>query len=127
MWKSVLQGCLIVLLLMVAPLQAQAFENGNNVAVENPDSCQQSAPLIQQLYPNPFTSKLVLNYTIRQAEEITIELYDHDRRLDTLYQGYRDPGNYTVEWKNNNIESGVYYCHFHIGSQFAIHPIAIMK
>jgi hypothetical protein len=124
MGKLFLRGCLIVLFLLVGVLQAREREKSGNV---NQDTLSQSTLTIEQLYPDPFTSKLVLSYSLDKSDQVTIEIHDLKRRLDTLFKGYKDPGNHKIEWNNNRIKSGVYYCHFRVGSNHAVHPIVIMK
>jgi len=71
--------------------------------------------LLPQNYPNPFNASTTISYSLPQAADIRIEIYDIlGRRVETLFSGPQRAGEHMVNWKPGDISSGVYY--YRIGS-----------
>ncbi|MBT4484854.1 MAG: SUMF1/EgtB/PvdO family nonheme iron enzyme [Candidatus Latescibacteria bacterium] len=74
-------------------------------------------PIPFQLYgnfPNPFNPQTRISYSIDNASDVTISIYNIlGRRVCTMDQGYREPGFYTAVWdgrgdSGNSNSAGVY-------------------
>lgn len=73
--------------------------------------------MLNQNYPNPFNPSTKINYSLSTPGIVDIRIYDlFGKEVETLIDKYRDAGYYTIEWKPNNLASGVYYCHFKYGN-----------
>lgn len=65
--------------------------------------------------PNPFGRTTAIDYSLAQAGEARLKVYDTEGRLiRTLLQGSQDPGKHTVLWDRRNdagseVAAGVYY------------------
>lgn len=60
-------------------------------------------------YPNPMQQQGYLKYQVAEEADITIQVFDMlGREVITLFQDTRTPGIYTLDWKSNNIASGMY-------------------
>ncbi|MCP4581083.1 MAG: T9SS type A sorting domain-containing protein [candidate division Zixibacteria bacterium] len=77
-----------------------------------------SLPLTTRLgnnYPNPFNPTTTLNFSLKQAGGITLEIYNvMGQKINTLVDGQLDAGHHSVVWdgKNDagvNVSSGVYF------------------
>ncbi|UCE64936.1 MAG: T9SS type A sorting domain-containing protein [Candidatus Zixiibacteriota bacterium] len=65
---------------------------------------------LPQNYPNPFNASTTISYSLPQAADIRIEIYDIlGRKLETLFSGPQEAGEHTANWNPGNISSGVYY------------------
>jgi len=61
-------------------------------------------------YPNPAKDLLRIQYSIPVDGRVTIKLYDvMGREINTLFNGARKAGNYTIELKTAPLKAGAYY------------------
>jgi photosystem II stability/assembly factor-like uncharacterized protein len=64
---------------------------------------------IAQNYPNPFNASTTIRFTLKQSYSLTLKIYDlMGREVETLVNGYRQPGEYCIKWSNENVPSGIY-------------------
>ncbi len=65
---------------------------------------------LYQNYPNPFNPATTIKYSLPQAMNVTIKIYDVlGREVITLVNGNKDAGNYEVEFHASNLSSGIYF------------------
>jgi hypothetical protein len=65
---------------------------------------------LAQNYPNPFNSATTINYSLAEAGEVTLKIYNICGRLvETLVQESAEPGSYTVTWDASELSSGIYF------------------
>ncbi len=100
-------------------------ENGNElvariikgtipVGVEENESVPAAFSLGQN-YPNPFNPQTTIEYNLDKAGDVQVVVYDiNGKRIQTLYEGYRQAGNYQLTWngmnaQNQQVASGVYF------------------
>jgi hypothetical protein len=70
----------------------------------------ESAEVLHQNYPNPFSDASVISYTLARGGEVRIYIYDiSGKLLKTYNEGFRDPGTHLLEIDGNGLESGIYY------------------
>ncbi len=66
-----------------------------------------------QIYPNPFSNKTWIDYSLQQDGHVEFELYDLKGELQlTLLSGNQPKGSYKVELSGNNLEPGCYLVKF---------------
>lgn len=64
---------------------------------------------LQQNYPNPFNPITHIEYSTPKSSYITLKVYNIlGQEVMILFQGVRQPGNYTVNFNGNGLPSGVY-------------------
>jgi hypothetical protein len=77
-----------------------------------------SLPFVTQLadnYPNPFNATTKLNFSLKQAGDITLEIYNVlGQKINTLVDGKMDAGHHSIVWDGKNdagdiVSSGVYF------------------
>jgi hypothetical protein len=67
------------------------------------------------VFPNPFDQSTLINYSIPEAGNISLKIYDINGRLiKVLYEGKQAGGNYSVKWNGqddsgNQINAGMYF------------------
>lgn len=63
-----------------------------------------------KVWPNPSRDRINISLLSEKFEEIEVSLYDiSGRKVASLYKGYLNPGENTIEWINSNtITSGLY-------------------
>ena len=65
---------------------------------------------IGQNFPNPFNPKTIIQYSVYRKTHILLEIYNSAGEfVQTLEMGYRNAGDYRVEWNAVNLPSGIYF------------------
>ncbi|MFH1213023.1 MAG: family 43 glycosylhydrolase [Candidatus Neomarinimicrobiota bacterium] len=64
-----------------------------------------------QNYPNPFNPTTVIKYSIFRNSYVSLKVFDlTGREVASLFDGYRDAGNYAVLFDGSKLVSGIYFC-----------------
>ncbi len=65
--------------------------------------------ILKQNYPNPFNPSTTISFSIPQTSFVTIKVYDVlGREVAILVNEEKSPGNYSVNFNESNLPSGVY-------------------
>lgn len=65
---------------------------------------------LMQNYPNPFNPTTMIKYSLPKVSGVTLIIYDIlGRKVTTLVNEQRQPGNYEVKWDASNVASGIYF------------------
>jgi hypothetical protein len=65
---------------------------------------------ISQNYPNPFNPKTIINYALPKAGKVVMKVYDIlGKEVVSLVDGFKQAGNYSVEFDATDLPSGVYF------------------
>jgi len=73
--------------------------------------------ILYQNYPNPFNPSTRIKYSISKRSFVTLNIYDIlGKEIATLVDEEKPVGNYEVEFKGNNLSSGVYFYKMQAGS-----------
>jgi hypothetical protein len=84
-------------------------------------------------YPNPFNPVTNISFSISEAADVTIEIYNiRGEKVKTLVDGLMEPSNYSYTWNgtddsNNNVASGVYFYKMQAGDYAATKKMVLMK
>lgn len=61
-------------------------------------------------YPNPFNGKTTIRYSLAGKSEVLIDIFDVlGKKLETVYQGYQEAGEHSVNWDASGYGSGTYF------------------
>jgi O-glycosyl hydrolase len=72
-----------------------------------------------RVFPNPFTDKLHVIYSLNEAKYVKIELIDNTGRLiSILVNSNINSGEYSIEIDGNKIKNGIYYLIFNVEHKF---------
>ena len=65
---------------------------------------------LNQNYPNPFNPSTVINFSIPKTSNVQVTIFDAlGRKIKTLIDEEKNPGNYSVQFDGAGLASGVYY------------------
>ena len=79
-------------------------------------------------YPNPFNASVTLDFTLPQAGDITISVFDvTGKTVATLFDGPHSSGTGTVTWNAENIPSGVYFARLESGGAVQTRKLLLVK
>lgn len=69
-----------------------------------------------QNYPNPFTNSTTIQYTLPQASQVNLSLFDISGRIiKVLVNGSNDAGTHAISFSTGSLSKGVYYYRIQAG------------
>jgi len=84
-------------------------------------------------FPNPFNSTTTLPYSLTGPSRVRLSVFDlSGRRIATLFEGFRQPGKYTVQWDGMDSDfreapSGIYFCRIECGQGRMIRKMSLIR
>jgi len=79
-------------------------------------------------YPNPFNPVTVISYQLSADSDVSLQIYNvKGQIIKTLLNKTQRPGFYSVNWKPNNLPSGVYFCKLVQGSHSSTQKLILLK
>jgi hypothetical protein len=83
--------------------------SGNVTAINDRIVAVPSKFNLLQNYPNPFNPSTIISFTLSERSRITLKVYDVlGRIVDVLTDGFKEAGNYKVNFNGRNLASGMY-------------------
>lgn len=81
---------------------------------ETQRSTQKTLPLetiTATTYPNPVSDMISVDYTLKNPEYVSVDLYTASgRKVATLFEGFQESGNHTVNGTTSTLQTGTYVC-----------------
>jgi len=96
-------------------VQCEPWKTGDNtdwelVEIDRPDIALPTVTELYQNYPNPFNAQTNIGFSLAEAGNVTLEVYDIGGRLvTTLVDGHQKSGEHKVTWDGCDLASGVYF------------------
>jgi hypothetical protein len=96
-------------------VECQGWRIGDNtewelVEVDRPEIELPTFTALSQNYPNPFNANTSISYTLAEAGNANLSVYDISGRLvATLVDGYQEAGEHSATWNASEFSSGVYF------------------
>ncbi|MCB0732032.1 MAG: T9SS type A sorting domain-containing protein, partial [Ignavibacteriae bacterium] len=100
------------------------------------DNYEQTLPTeisLRQNYPNPFNPTTTIKYSVPIVEthgnaSVQLTVYDVlGRKIKTLVNEVKSPGNYSVTFNASNFPSGVYYYQLQVGDLINTKKMVLLK
>ena len=83
---------------------------------------------LKQNYPNPFNPSTKIEYSIPKMNLVTIKIYDIlGRKIATLVDERKQPGEYNVTWNAEGVPSGVYFYRIVAGEFVETKKMVVVK
>ncbi len=84
--------------------------------------------LLQQNYPNPFNPLTSISYSIPQASDVRLDIYNvKGQRVQSLVNSAQSAGLYTVQWNAQGFASGMYLYRLQVGNKVISRKMLLMK
>jgi len=84
--------------------------------------------VLNQNYPNPFNPETTISYTVFGPLQVNVSVFDiTGKYVTTLVDEYKNAGTYTISWKSEGLNSGVYFYRLKAGGFSAIKKCIIVK
>lgn len=101
---------------------------GGSVGVENIANEIPEGYVLKQNYPNPFNPVTRIEFEVPVSEEVTLEIYDAlGREVKQLVNKRLIPGRYGVNFRADNLSSGVYYYKLTSGKFREVKKMILLK
>jgi len=83
---------------------------------------------ISDPYPNPFNPTTQLNFNVPVSDYVQINIYNASGNIvDTLYDGYIQSGEHTLDWVAKDLSSGVYFIKSVFQSDVVVKKVILIK
>ncbi len=106
----------------IGALYFEQLESAEDVFTSHPLSFTLSA------YPNPFNPTTTISFELRDAAEVTLQVFDLlGREVAVLVNGRRDAGTYSVAFDAASLASGLYLCQLRAGDFVADRKLIVLK
>jgi hypothetical protein len=98
------------------------------VNVDNNNQVLPTEYALLQNYPNPFNPVTIIQYSVPLISKVTLKVYDVlGNEVETLVDEIKNPGNYAVQFRANNIASGVYFYRIQADNFSATKKLILIK
>ncbi|RMG24872.1 MAG: T9SS C-terminal target domain-containing protein [Methanobacteriota archaeon] len=83
---------------------------------------------LKQNYPNPFNPTTTIQYSIQKPGHVALTVYNSlGQKVATLYEGFRNAGNYTAQFNATDLPSGIYFYRLEAGNFIAVKKMLLVK
>jgi hypothetical protein len=83
---------------------------------------------LSQNFPNPFNPSTKIEYSIPQASQVRIKVFDIlGNEIETIVNEEKTAGTYELTWYAENLPSGVYFYQLQAGQHTAVKKMLLLK
>ena len=118
---------------LIYNLYMQRWNENPNVFVNDPDNHILDDFTLSQNYPNPFNPQTQINFTLNEAGEVRLIVYDVlGREVVKLEDSFMDVGSHRVIWDGRNsagelTASGIYYYRLEFNDEMKVMKMILLK
>ncbi len=110
---------------------AMAGSKQPRASASNPSASSERVedkPLEASSYPNPFNPVTTIRFTLPQASDVSVRVYDIlGRQVATLLQGPMEAGTHGVRFEAGDLPSGTYFYRINTGRQRVVKQLILLK
>ena len=83
---------------------------------------------LSQNYPNPFNTTTTIRYALPAASHVTLKVFDlMGREMEILVDETKQPSYHKVEWRAENLPSGIYLYRLKAGDYVETKKLILQK
>lgn len=107
----------------IAYLRGEPIETAAELGLPVPDRFA-----LQQNYPNPFNPTTTIAFSIPEAGDVLLRVYDiTGREVATLLNGHMEGGEHSIEFNANNLASGIYFYRLQTGAEHITRKMVLIR
>ena len=105
------------------------FKIGQTTSIDQiTDIENNSTFVLEKNYPNPFNPSTTIRYSLPQATNVKLMVYDMiGREITVLVNTKQNAGNHSVVWDAQDLPSGLYVCRLEAGSVVQNRKMLLLK
>ncbi|MGD8782102.1 MAG: T9SS type A sorting domain-containing protein, partial [Ignavibacteria bacterium] len=105
------------------------YENSTNItSVRNNQTNVPNNFQLYQNYPNPFNPSTTISYSLPQAGQVTLDIYNLlGEKIETLVNEYQTEGEHQLQWKPEGLSSSIYFVRMLAGSKIKTIKLVLQK
>jgi hypothetical protein len=104
---------------------------GNSLIFAKEETTEEEVPerfTLEQNYPNPFNASTIIKYSIPEAANVMLKVYDVlGNEVATLVNEFKTAGTYDVQFTMNELASGIYFYKLQAGPFIETKKMIIVK
>jgi len=86
------------------------------------------SPVSLEIYPNPFSNQTTIEFTIPDADFVTLSIYDiTGKRLETILSKKLSKGNHKFNWNVEGLNEGIYFIRLETNIRSIIRKVVVLK
>ena len=98
------------------------------VAIDETDPTIPSSFSLNQNYPNPFNPTTSIEYSLPEASDVTLKLYNAmGQQIAVLVNEHQVVGNYTVSFNAGSLPSGTYFYEMRANGFVSVKKMILLK
>jgi photosystem II stability/assembly factor-like uncharacterized protein len=83
---------------------------------------------LEQNFPNPFNPNTVISYSIPSSSNVKLKVYNElGQTVKILEHGYKNAGNYSVNFNAHDLPSGIYFYRLEAGEFMQVRKMMLVK
>jgi hypothetical protein len=108
--EELIACCMNTTIIECGPFRGNEDNNWEWVEVDRLDAALPTTTELHQNYPNPFNANTNISYSLAEASNVSLSVYDISGRLvATLVNGQQEAGEHVATWDASQVSSGVYF------------------
>jgi len=89
-----------------------------STGIQDYDDEGSQSNILEQNYPNPFSSSTQISYKLKRSANITLAVFDlSGRKILTLVNEFQTAGAHSVDWDASHLASGFYFCELEMNNE----------
>lgn len=82
---------------------------------------------LKQNYPNPFNPTTTILFSLSEASDYTLTIYNVTGQVVDVFTGSENAGTYEINWNASNVASGVYFYKLEAGKFMETKKMVLLK
>lgn len=83
---------------------------------------------LSQNYPNPFNPSTIISFSLNRASIVVLKVYNNlGQEIKEIIRGFRNVGEYKIEFNGKELPSGVYYYRLSVGLSSTTKKMLLLK
>ncbi len=104
------------------------YWEGGLTGIEDASSLTTEQIIIQNIYPNPFSTKTNISYSLRKSDKVELVMQDiTGRTVATLVNKHQRDGTYKVNWNAENELPGMYFFKMKTGGTVEVRKCMLLR